>query len=171
MITRIKNLIRTNGKYRVTPSGRKPGDTAPDFSLVDSNGSQITLNELQGQPVVLVFYPADESPVCSDQLALYNESIHLFDEYGAQLLAISVDDLDSHKAFADHLKLKFPLLTDDNPTGGVADHYGVFDHNDGKSNRALFVINAEGVIHWSEVSPRPVNPGAHGILQALESIK
>jgi peroxiredoxin len=104
-------------------------------------------------------------------LALYNEGLHLFDEYEAQLLAISVDDVASHQDFAETLTLRFPLLADDNPVGAVAGRYGVFNAGDGVSDRALFVVNQEGFIQWSELSPRGVNPGAHGILQALESLK
>jgi peroxiredoxin len=131
----------------------------------------MTLSEFQGRPVVLVFYPADESPVCSNQLALYNEALHLFEEHEAQLLGISVDDVASHQAFAGSLNLRFPLLADDDPAGDVAGRYGVFNDHDGKSERALFVVDPAGVIRWSHVSPRKVNPGAHGILQALESLR
>ena len=144
---------------------------APDFSLVVSNGETINLSEYQGRPVVLIFYPADESSVCSNQLALYNEALHLFEEHDAQLLGISVDDVASHQAFARSLNLRFPLLADDDPAGDVAGRYGVFNERDGKSERALFVVDPAGVIRWSHLSPRKVNPGAHGILQALESLR
>lgn len=147
------------------------GSAAPDFSLVASNGKIINLSDLQGRPVVLVFYPADDSSVCSNQLALYNEALHLFEEHNAQLLGISVDDAASHQAFAESLKLKFPLLADDNPAGDVANKYGVLNKRDGLSERALFVVDPEGIIQWSYISPRKVNPGAHGILVALESLE
>ena len=171
MKTKIAKLFRRNGVGQEPNGSFTPGAAAPDFTLLASNGETITLSQFQGRPVVLVFYPADDTPVCSDQLALYNEAKHIFDEYEAQLLAISVDDIESHKKFAESLKLKFPLLADDNPAGEVAGRFGVFDHTDGKSDRALFVVNPEGDIHWREVSPRPVNPGAHGILSALDSLK
>ncbi len=118
---------------------------------------------------MLVFYPADESSVCTSQLALYNEARHLFEEHGAQLLGVSVDGVASHQAFAKSLDLRFPLLADDDPTGDVAGRYGVFNRNDGVSERALFVVDPEGVIHWSHIASRGENPGAHGILNALES--
>ncbi len=146
------------------------GVPAPDFNLSASNGERIRLSQYRGRPVILVFYPQNGTTVCSNQLALYNEALHLFYEYEAQLLAISVDDLESHLEFSESLKLRFPLLADDNPAGAVASRYGVLNPRDGKSERALFVIDREGMIHWSEVSPRSVNPGAHGILQALESL-
>jgi peroxiredoxin len=168
---KIENLFRRNGKSKEPTQLLSSGTAAPDFSLPASNGETITLSEFQGRPVVLVFYPADASPVCSNQLALYNEALHLFAEYEAQLLSISVDDVASHQAFAESLKLRFPLLADDNPAGAVASRYGILDQRNGKSERALFVVNPEGIIHWSHVSPREVNPGAHGILQALESLR
>lgn len=171
MQTKIENLFRRNGKSKETTKLFSPGTPAPDLSLVASNGETITLSELRGQTVVLVFYPADESPVCSNQLALYNEALHLFEEHGAQLLGISIDDVASHQAFAESLNLRFPLLADDDPAGDVAGRYGVLNERDGKSERALFVVDPKGVIQWSHVSPRNVNPGAHGILQALESLK
>ncbi len=82
-----------------------------------------------------------------------------------------MDDLDSHEDFAESLKLNFPLLADDDPSGEVASQYGVLDPKDGKCNRALFVVGPEGDIYWREIVPRSINPGAHGILAALESIK
>jgi peroxiredoxin len=169
--TKIKNLFRRNGTNFETTPKLLPGVPAPDFFLEASNGKRISLSQFHGNPVILAFYPADETPVCSNQLALYNEALHLFDDYGAQLLAISVDDVGSHQNFAESLKLRFPLLADDNPAGDVADQYGIFNTGDGISERALFVVDQAGTIRWSEVSPRDINPGAHGILQALESLK
>jgi peroxiredoxin len=126
---------------------------------------------LRGKPVILAFYPADWSPICGDQLVLYNEVLPLFDEHEAQLLGISVDSRWSHKAYARDRNLEFPLLSDFEPKGEVAKLYGVYDAEAGLSERALFVIDREGIIHWSYVSPPGVNPGADGILSALESIK
>jgi len=144
---------------------------APDFSLPATNGRSLSLNDFHGSPVVLVFYPADGSPVCSSQLALYNEALSMFAEYDAQILAISVDDLASHHDFAQRLRLTFPLLADSDPKGQVSQTYGVYDPQSGESQRALFVIDEEGIVRWSYVSPSYENPGAHGILAALESMK
>ncbi len=171
MKTKIEKLFRRNGTTVETANFLSSGAPAPDFSLEASNGERITLSQFHGRPVILAFYPADRTPVCSNQLALYNEALHLFDDYEAQLLAISVDDAASHQNFVESLKLRFPLLADDNPAGAVASRYGILDQRNGKSERALFVVNPEGIIHWSHVSPREVNPGAHGILQALESLR
>jgi peroxiredoxin len=130
----------------------------------------VSLAELRGRPVVLVFYPADWSPVCGDQLALYNEVLPDFQRLGATVLGISVDGAWCHDAFAAARALRFPLLADFEPKGAVARRYGVYREPDGTSQRALFVIDAEGTVQWSHVSPLAVNPGADGILAALESI-
>ena len=168
MKAKIESLFRKNGKNNKALSS---GTAAPDFSLAASNGETLSLSDYRGRPLVLVFYPADETSVCTSQLVLYNEARHLFEQHSAQLLGISVDGVASHKAFAESLKLRFPLLADDDPTGDVAGRYGVFNKGDGVSERALFVIDPEGVIRWSHISPRGENPGAHGILDALESIE
>jgi peroxiredoxin len=117
-----------------------------------------------------VFYPADFSPVCGDQLVLYNELLPVFREYNARLLAVSVDGIWCHKAFSEARNLGFPLLSDYEPKGAVSRAYGVYDGENGNSQRALFVIDAQGVIRWSYVSPPGINPGADGILNALESL-
>jgi peroxiredoxin len=110
-----------------------PGTPAPDFSLPGTTGRALTLSEFRGQSVVLVFYPADGSPVCSNQLALYNQALPLFAELNAQMLAISVDDLVLHHDFARQLRLAFPLLSDSDPKGQVAQAYGVYDQHSGDS--------------------------------------
>lgn len=146
------------------------GTLAPEFSLEDSTGHNISLSSLRGRPVILAFYPADWSPICGDQLVLYNEVLPLFEEHNAQLLGISVDSRWSHKAYAEDRNLEFSLLSDFEPKGEVARLYGVYDYQAGLSQRALFVIDPDGIIHWSYVSPPGVNPGADGILSALESL-
>jgi peroxiredoxin len=108
--------------------------------------------------------------VCGDQLNLYNEVLGLFEQHAAQLIGISVDSQWSHRAFAGQNNLSFPLLADFNPKGAVAQAYGVYDDRAGMSRRALFVVDADGIIRWSYVSPADVNPGADGILSALEDI-
>jgi peroxiredoxin len=147
------------------------GTLAPELSLPSTTGDTITLNNYQGRPVILVFYPADFSSVCGDQLALYNEMLPLFEEHEAQVLGISVDGIWCHQAFAEQRHLQFPLLSDFEPKGSVARSFGVFDAKQGINKRALFVIDAEGVIRWNHVSPAGVNPGADGILKALASLE
>jgi peroxiredoxin len=146
------------------------GVLAPDFSLKSTPDQTVKLSEFRGQPVVLAFYPADWSPVCGDQMGLYNEILSEFQELGAELFGISVDGVWCHTAFSHDRKLHFPLLADFEPKGAVARLYGVYRESDGTAERALFVINAEGNIHWSYVSPIGVNPGAEGILSALSEL-
>jgi len=146
------------------------GTAAPGFSLPSSPDQKVALSELRGRPVVLVFYPADWSPVCSDQLSLYNELLPEFAEFEAQIVGISVDGIWCHLAFSKDRKLRIPLLADFEPKGAVACDYGVFNQQIGEAERALFVIDAGGVIRWSYVSPVGINPGADGILKALASL-
>jgi peroxiredoxin len=138
--------------------------------LASAPDRTVTLRELRGRPVILAFYPADWSPVCGDQMTLYNEVLAEFQHYDATLLGISVDGVWCHAAFARDRKLHFPLLSDFEPKGAVARRYGVYRDGDGFTERALFVIDADGIIRWSYLSPLTVNPGADGILAALESL-
>lgn len=146
------------------------GVQAPDFCLHSTPDQQVTCTDFRGRPLVLVFYPADWSPVCGDQLALYNELLPEFQQYGAQLVGISVDGIWCHLAYAQERKLHFPLLSDFNPKGAVSKEFGAYREAEGTSERALFVLDADGVIQWSYLSPVGVNPGADGILQALEEL-
>jgi peroxiredoxin len=147
-----------------------PGADAPEFTLPSTPDQKVSLSELRGRPVVLAFYPADWSPVCGDQMALYNEVLGELGRHDAQLLGISVDGAWCHCAFAQSRKLHFPLLADFEPKGAVARRYGVYREQDGISERALFVLDAQGKVAWSYVSPLGVNPGADGILDALEKM-
>ena len=149
----------------------QPGTNAPDFSLKTTPDQAVGIRDFRGQPVILAFYPADWSPVCGDQMTLYNEILPEFHRLGANLLGISVDGVWCHLAFARDRKLRFPLLSDFEPKGEVARMYGVYRHEEGVTERALFVIDSDGVVRWSHVSPVGVNPGADGILHALESMQ
>jgi peroxiredoxin len=146
------------------------GTPAPDFTLHSTPDQCVSLSDFQGQPVILAFYPADWSPVCGDQLALYNEVLPEFRRFNAALLGISVDGSWCHMAYAKDRKLHFPLLSDFEPKGETARSYGAYRHQDGVCERALFVIDQDGIIQWSYVSPIGVNPGADGILNALENL-
>ncbi|HXC59877.1 MAG TPA: redoxin domain-containing protein [Steroidobacteraceae bacterium] len=147
------------------------GSIAPDFSLPSSPSSTATLTEHRGHPVILVFYPADWSPVCGDQLALYTELQEEFARLDAKMLGISVDGPWCHAAFIAARNYSIPLLADFEPKGAVARNYGVYSEQTGTTERALFVIDAAGIIRWSHVSPMGINPGADGILAALENLK
>ena len=146
------------------------GTTARDFALHVTPDQTLKLSELRGNPVILAFYPADWSPVCGDQMALYNEVLSEFQKHNATLLGISVDGPWCHRAFAENSKFHFPLLADFEPKGAVAKSYGAYRPQDGFCERALFVIDKGGRIAWSYVSPVAVNPGADGILDALEKL-
>lgn len=171
---------KNNGHHARHPEARgssgptkalQPGTEAPDFELLATPDQKVDLNHFRGRPVVLVFYPADWSPVCGDQLTLYNELLPEFNQHAAQLIGLSVDGVWCHTAYARDRKLHFPLLADFEPKGQVAREYGVYRHGDGVAERALFVIDGEGIIRWSYLSPLGVNPGADGILKALESLE
>jgi peroxiredoxin len=158
--------------YSKSKRGALPaGEIAPNFTLRSTPDQWLTLEELRGRAVILAFYPADWSPVCGDQMALYNEILPEFEKLGAELVGISVDGAWCHAAFARDRKLHFPLLADFEPKGAVAREYGVYRNGDGVSERALFVIDPDGAIFWSHVAPLGVNPGAAGILNALEELK
>lgn len=156
-----------NGKPRPLP----PGTKAPAFSVKTTPDQMIALSDFKGQPVILAFYPADWSPVCGDELALFNQVLPEFKKYGAQFLGISVDSAWSHVAYTQNRNLHFSLLADFNPKGEVAEKYGVYLPKDGEAARALFVIDGKGAIRWSYLSPIGVNPGADGILNALEEMQ
>jgi len=147
-----------------------PGTPAPEFALHVTPDQSLSLSELRGRPVILAFYPADWSPVCGDQMALYNEILPEFQKFGAELVGLSVDGVWCHQAFAEARHLHFPLLADFEPKGMVARQYGAYRTKEGLCERALFVIDKDGIIRWSYCSPIGVNPGADGVLQALEDL-
>lgn len=154
----------------VSPRLLPPGTLAPDFLLPSTPDQKVALKELRGRPVILAFYPADWSPVCSDQMGVYNEVLGEFEKYDAEIMGISVDGIWSHSAFARDRKLHFPLLSDFEPKGEVSRRYGAYMDREGESARALFVLDGEGIIQWSYLSPTGINPGANGILAALDRI-
>ena len=146
------------------------GISAPDFTLKTTPDQTVSLKDFRGRPVILAFYPADFSPVCGDEMTLYNEILPEFQRFGAEIVGISVDGVWCHLAFSKDRNLHFPLLSDFEPKGEIARKYGVYRNKDGICERALFVIDKDGIIYWSDVSPIGVNPGAEGLLKALESI-
>ncbi len=161
-------MTNTTLDQRATPL--PPGTKAPEFELHSTPDQTVSLAEFRGRPVILAFYPEDWSPVCSDQMALYQELLSEFQKFNAELMGISVDGIWCHLAFAKDRNLHFPLLADFEPKGEVARSYQVYRAGDGTSERALYVIDADGIVRWSYISPVGVNPGADGILLALESI-
>ncbi len=147
-----------------------PGTPAPDFSLRCTPDQTVSLSDFRGSPLIIAYYPADWSPVCGDQMALYNEVLPEFRRFNAALVGISVDGAWCHAAFARDRKLHFPLLADFEPKGAVARLYHAFRDGEGVAERALFVVDQKGTIAWSYLSPIGVNPGADGILTALEAL-
>jgi peroxiredoxin len=144
------------------------GAEAPDFTLLDQDGESVTLSELRGQPVLLAFYPADFSPVCTDQLSVYQADMGEFERRGVRLLGISVDNVYCHKAFQDHLKLTMPLLADFHPKGKVSRAYGVWSERYGQAGRALVLVAPDGTVEWSHTSPALEYPAMSLIFQKLE---
>lgn len=146
------------------------GTKAPDFKLNSTPDQQLALSELKGKNVILVFYPADWSPVCSDEMSLFNASKKLFEKHNAITLGISVDSKWSHMAFAKERGLHFPLLADFEPKGAVSKLYKAYEEVGGYSKRAIYLIDENGIIRWSYLSPEGMNPGVDGVLDALEDL-
>jgi peroxiredoxin len=147
------------------------GTKAPDFSLKVTPDQTVSLSDFLGSPVILAFYPADFSPVCGDEMLLFNEILPEFKKYNAELLGISVDNVWSHLAFTKEKNLHFPILSDFNPKGKISKLYNAFDEKEGVSERALYVIDKKGKVIWGYISPIGINPGADGILKALKDIR
>ena len=160
------NAIQNSASSAPLPAGTP----APDFSLASGPDTGLRLSDLRGHPVILVFYPADWSPVCGDELALFNELLPEFERHEAKLVGISVDGIWCHRAYADARRLRFPLLSDFEPKGAVSRTYNAYRAGDGFSERAVFVLDRDGIIRWSSLSPVDVNPGADGVLAALEAL-
>ncbi len=146
------------------------GSAAPDFRLQSTPDQQYSLKDFSGKNLILAFYPADWSPVCGDQMTLYNEMLQLFRKHNAAIVGISVDSKWCHLAYTQSRNLHFPLLADFEPKGAVAKAYGSYDDKEGQCLRSLYVLDAEGIIRWNYLSPLSVNPGADGILDALGKI-
>lgn len=147
----------------------EPGTPAPDFALPDQDGKEVSLADLRGQTTVLVFYPLDFSPVCTDQLNVYQEVVGELEARGVKLYGVSVDSAFAHKAFQRHLGITIPLLADFHPKGEVARKFGVWVEDHGVAARALVMIDPDGVVRWSYRSPSPLEiPGVNLIFDALE---
>lgn len=161
-----------NGRHTLSQKKEplQKGSTAPDFSLKATPDQRVLLSELLGKPIILAFYPADFSPVCGDEMALFNEVLSEFQRYDAQTFGISVDNVWSHLAFERERNLHFQLLSDFHPKGEVSKNYNAYREEDGESERALYLIDENGKIFWGHISPIGINPGVDGILNALEDL-
>ena len=148
-----------------------PGTPAPDFTLPNHAGAQVSLADFRGGKLVLVIYPLDFSPVCTDQLSIYQEVLPQIEERGATLVGISVDSSWAHRAFRDKLGISIPLLSDFEPKGAVISSYGAYLEKVGHGNRSLVLIDPDGVVGWVHESPTPLEiPGANLIFDALSAI-
>jgi peroxiredoxin len=147
------------------------GTEAPDFTLKDSNGFNVSLTDYRGSPVLLAFYPLDWSPGCSQQLDLYQHEMLEFEKRGVKVVGISVDSIYSHGAWAKVRGIHFPLLSDFNPKGEVARKYNVYRDSDGFSERALYLIDGEKTIRYSIVSPQ-INhiPDIYSLFSKLDEV-
>jgi peroxiredoxin len=162
--------MSTQSSSATPPVGAlQKGDAAPDFALAATPDQIVRLSEIGG-PVVLIFYPADWSPVCGDELSMFEAAAGLFAEHGAQLIGVSVDSSWCHLAYKADRKLSFPLLADFHPKGAVAKSYGVFRDDDDTTERAIFVLDAQHNVAWSYVSPVGISPGVNGALRAVEAL-
>jgi len=147
------------------------GQLAPDFTLPNHRGEEVSLSDFRGRKLMLVFYPTDFSPVCSDQLSVYQEVLGQIEREGVQLLGISVDSSWSHNAFRKQLGIEIPLLADFHPKGEMSSHYGAYIADFGIANRSLVLIDEEGVVRWAYESPSLTEvPGANLIFDALSQV-
>ena len=145
-----------------------PGTPAPDFRLVDETGEKFTRESLLGQTTVLVFYPFAFSPVCTDQFQVYEEVLDEFAAKGAKLYGVSCDAMWSQKAFKDQLGVTIPQLSDFEPKGETSRAFGAYFDKGGFSNRALVIVDPEGVVQWSYEADNPGElPGANLIFDGL----
>jgi peroxiredoxin len=147
----------------------EPGTPAPEFSLPDQDGNMVGLGDFAERKLVVCFYPLDFSPVCTDQLGIYQEVLGDIEAKGADLVGVSVDSAYCHRAFRESLNLKFPLLADFHPKGAMSRRYGAYQEDFGANNRSLVLVGEDGVVRWSHASSSPKEiPGANLIFDALE---
>jgi peroxiredoxin len=148
---------------------RSSNAMAPVFTLPDSAGKLVSLSDYRGKNVLLAFYPGDFTPICTNQLREYSEANNLFARHNTVVLAVSIDTPQSHAAFKEKHKLDLTLLSDYDPKGAVGKQYGAYDEHQTAEQRALFLIDGEGIIQWSYLSPLDKNPGVDRIIEALQS--
>jgi peroxiredoxin len=148
----------------------EPGTAAPDFTLPNHKGEPVSLSDFRGQKVMLVFYPADFSPVCTDQLSIYQEVLAEIEDAGVKLIGISVDSSWTHRAFRKSLGLDIPLLADFHPKGEVSRSFGAYQDEYGMGSRSLVLVDEDGVVRWVHESPALEIPGANLIFDAIGQV-
>ena len=148
------------------------GQTAPDFSLKDQHDKDVRLSDFSGKKnVVLVFYPLDWSPVCTNEHACFVNDMKRFETLDAAVLGVSVDSAWSHKAYAEKMGIKYSLLADFNPRGGMAGKYGVYLAEKGIAGRAIVIVGKDGKVAWVKNYDIPVVPDVAEVASALQQVK
>ena len=147
------------------------GQPAPEFTLKDQNQKEIKLSDYRGKNVVIVFYPLDWSPVCTNEHACFVNDLSQFEKLNAQVLGLSVDSSWSHKAFAEKMGVTYPLLADFHPRGAVADQFGVYHANKGITGRAIAIIDKAGKVAWFKNYEFATVPDIKEVAQALALLK
>jgi mycoredoxin-dependent peroxiredoxin len=147
------------------------GQPAPEFTLKDQNEKEIKLSDYRGKNVVMVFYPLDWSPVCTDEHACFVKDLKQFETLNAQVLGLSVDSTWSHKAFAEKMGVAYPLLADFHPRGAVADQFGVYHADFGITGRAISIIDKAGKLAWHKNYEFSAVPDMKEVAQALAQVK
>ena len=146
------------------------GATAPDFTLKDQSQKEVKLSDFKGKRVVIVFYPLDWSPICTNEHACFVNDIKKFEQLDAQVLGLSVDSVWSHKAFADKMGIHYPLLADFHPRGAVADKFGAYLADTGITGRAIAIIDRNGKLAWYKNYDIPVVPDLKEVSDALAKV-
>jgi len=147
------------------------GQAAPDFSLKDQNQKDVKLSDYRGKNVVIVFYPLDWSPVCTNEHACFVNDMKQFEKLNAQVLGLSVDSVWSHKAFAEKMGIRYPLLADFQPRGAVASKFGVYLEEKGITGRAIAIVDRGGKIAWFKQYDIPTVPDMKEVAEALAKVK
>jgi len=148
------------------------GAPAPDFVLKDQSQREVKLSDFRGKKrVVLVFYPLDWSPVCTKEHACLADDQKRFEGLDAQVLGLSVDSVWSHKAYAEKMGIRYPLLADFHPRGAVAANYGAYLEDKGITGRAIFIIDREGRLAWQKNYDIPIVPNVQEVAEALAGVK
>jgi mycoredoxin-dependent peroxiredoxin len=148
------------------------GQPAPEFTLRDQNQNEVKLSDLVGKRnIVLMFYPLDFSPICTNEHVCFVNEMKQFEKLDAQLLGLSVDSTWTHKAFAEKLGIGYPLLADFHPKGAVAEKFGMYNAERGMTGRAIAIIDKGGKIAWFKNYEYPNAPETNEVAQALAGVK
>jgi peroxiredoxin len=148
------------------------GQTAPDFTLKDQSQKEVKLSDFAGKKnVVLVFYPLDWSPTCTNEHACFVNDMRQFESLDAAVLGVSVDSVWSHKAYAEKMHINYSLLADFHPKGAMSEKYGVYLPEKGIAGRSIFIIDKGGKVAWMKNYDIPVVPDVKEVATALTHVK